>query len=386
MEPTEEEFLAHIRETIQEYSLPYSPGAWERFQERDRKNKLLWCPAIQRQIVAAALIIVSGFGYLYFKRDQWNNKQILPSLAVQRKSSKIVPSGAAHNETTEVISKHRTKAPVTLPKISDGVNGGENKISAENAATGMVENVLSSEISAAKISLTTVKSGGKTVELVEKHRYLQQIFLPELIKKELTSQNPWNSDIFLSGNLGKGTQQKPGLGVAVDYTLNNYVSLSTGISYLHITSLEERQNIPQYGKNLSSVETALTGIDIPVEVQYALGKHGFLSIGISRMSILTKIQQLNFTEDKVSSITVEGANGPVTETRLVTTHESVEVEQSSLPQQKYIGFYNFSFGFKQQIGKDTRVVIEPYLKLPIKKYSDQKSYLSSAGLRLRFSF
>jgi hypothetical protein len=60
--------------------------------------------------------------------------------------------------------------------------------------------------------------------------------------------------------------------------------------------------------------------------------------------------------------------------------------EANIDPDKYIGFYNFSLGYKQKISKKNNIAIEPFLRLPMKTFSKENLNLTNGGLRLKIDF
>ncbi|RZK66962.1 MAG: hypothetical protein EOO92_24705, partial [Pedobacter sp.] len=52
----------------------------------------------------------------------------------------------------------------------------------------------------------------------------------------------------------------------------------------------------------------------------------------------------------------------------------------------YIGFYNFSFGYKQKVAKDKSISIEPFMKVPMREVTKDNLRLMGTGVKLKFDF
>jgi hypothetical protein len=102
--------------------------------------------------------------------------------------------------------------------------------------------------------------------------------------------------------------------------------------------------------------------------------------------VLRKSQVLAYEEKKLVDVPVSGEDGPGFESKLMSSTETVPVASDELPQQNYLGFYNFSYGFNQKISKKQRLIIEPFIKIPMKSYSELKTNLTSGGIRLKLEF
>jgi hypothetical protein len=73
-------------------------------------------------------------------------------------------------------------------------------------------------------------------------------------------------------------------------------------------------------------------------------------------------------------------------TVMVAEKVSEPAPQSEVQQNKYLGFYNFSFGFKQKVSKNNTLSIEPFLKVPMKDIKTENLNLIGTGVKLKFNF
>ena len=139
-----------------------------------------------------------------------------------------------------------------------------------------------------------------------------------------------------------------------------------------------------------------------IELKYSFNKNVYASLGVSAFAVIgqsrsnTFIQGVvvNGTPNKVSSST----DGPLVNTGLSSSKGQFEntyilnkkvVEKASLEGQNnvnYLGFYNFSVGYKKMMLKRHFVAFEPFVKLPIKEVTQDNLRLVGAGLRLKVDF
>jgi hypothetical protein len=65
---------------------------------------------------------------------------------------------------------------------------------------------------------------------------------------------------------------------------------------------------------------------------------------------------------------------------------SEPVPTGEIRNNKYLGFYNISFGYKQKVSEKQSFSVEPFMKLPMKEFSKENLYLIGTGIRLKFDF
>jgi hypothetical protein len=120
----------------------------------------------------------------------------------------------------------------------------------------------------------------------------------------------------------------------------------------------------------------------------------FAVIGQSRSNTFIQGVVVNGTPNKGSSST----DGSASNTDLSSSKGRFEntyilnkkvIERADLEGQNdvnYLGFYNFSIGYKKRMLKRHFVAFEPFVKLPIREVTQDNLRLVGAGLRLKVDF
>ena len=140
-------------------------------------------------------------------------------------------------------------------------------------------------------------------------------------------------------------------------------------------------------RSLESVNASVRGINIPLELKYNISKKFYTGVGVSALAILNNKQDNNYLVSTGRNITVANTAGIAEQKMLIVTERVSETQPQSLQvADKYIGFYNFSLGYKQKISKKTDFAIEPFLRLPMKTFSNDNLNLTNGGLRLKIDF
>lgn len=123
----------------------------------------------------------------------------------------------------------------------------------------------------------------------------------------------------------------------------------------------------------------MLAVEVPVNMVYTIlerGKKGlYVSVGASTMVYLAQNVSGSFT----NSYTRESYNASTGLFSSVTIQSSVSVESSEEPfsHTDVFGLANFSAGYTMPFGKSSRLLIEPYVQLPV-------NTLTSLNLRIRY--
>lgn len=377
MAHTEEEFLTHVKEIFQQEEYPYQPGAWENFKQQHRKKKnAAWIGWTTQ----AAIFILFFFALFYWKEPPYLQKKQRqsPSVSVLKGKKQI---SAEHLELignkmvpvqTKIVRQRTEDVQMASSEIisirTDHNDPGSSKDSCGNAF---------------RPPRAATRRYSKPPE---KNRPF--LALKEDSHAEHHDIQKWKYNALVSNSYSNSGKMRLGVGGEVEYALNGRFSITSGLSLNQLSALSKLEKGPPDvpGKTLTSVQTSISGIDVPIDFKYSLSSHTYVSIGVSVTGVLRKSQVLAYEEKKFVDVMVSGEDGPSFESRLMSSTETVSVASDELPQQNYLGFYNLSYGFSQKISKKQHLVIEPFIKIPMRSYSELKTNLTSGGIRLKLEF
>jgi len=377
MAHTEEEFLTHVKEIFQQEEFPYQPGAWENFQQQHRKKKnAAWIGWTTQ----AAVFILFFFALFYWKESQHLKKKQARSLSVSALRVGKQPSpGHLDVSVSKVVSIH-TK--IEQHRTEDVQMTSSEMISAQQDHSDSGP----SKDSCRNVFKTSPAATRRYSKPAEKNNPF--LALKEDNPAEDHDVQKWKYNALISSSYSNSGKMRLGVGGEVEYALNARFSVTSGLSLNQLSALNKLEKDPPDvpGKTLTSVQTSISGLDIPIDFKYSLSSHTYVRIGVSVTGVLRKSQVLAYEEKKLVDVPVSGEDGPGFESKLMSSTETVPVASDELPQQNYLGFYNFSYGFNQKISKKQRLIIEPFIKIPMKSYSELKTNLTSGGIRLKLEF
>jgi cytoskeletal protein RodZ len=424
----EDELIAHIKNSLIGHEEEYLPGAWERFDKKEDKNKnfIFWFSRLSG--VAAVLII----GLFWFLNDTPVN--VSPDVAKNKTTKSpsnpdtqlpVAPkasSSAAENEpvVASAVSKQSGNTGSLLAKTAIPFNGLNNtnikdqKIyDVPGTNNGLIDPLVSSATQSAialqanGLPLSAATSSDAVAKKEGNNKTSFQDFLNReskenqvLAKGNTTNKNDhkWDMALLVAPSIGNSNKLNMGYGVSMGYNLSNRVSLNSGISYNDLaastavtssgsmdiaTSSIARSNT----KSLESIDARVSGIDIPLELKYNLSKKLYANVGISAFAVLNQKRSNNFISEKLEQQVSNDASS-FADIKVVVLSERVteEVPNAEVSGNKYIGFYNFSFGFKQKISQKNTFSVEPFMKVPMKEATKDNLRLIGTGVKLKFDF
>lgn len=140
---------------------------------------------------------------------------------------------------------------------------------------------------------------------------------------------------------------------------------------------------------LQTVEGSLTGIDIPVEINYDISRKLYATAGISGMVVINDNRKYTYVDIRSVKVSVESDRGALKENQSVvfsernTTDQPIQAPAENIP---FLGFYNISLGYRQKITGKTAVSVEPFLKVPMQSVTQENLKYIGTGVRLKIGF
>ena len=405
----DKELIEHITAQLQNHEETYPNGAWERFSEKKNKRRGI---AYWPLWAAAALILI--FGGIFLAQNNIDQKKQV--LVIKQKAQQI----PAADGNTNVVTETKTN-PTPLNNNATAANN-----IAANRATKITENLkplLSQETSyplintveeltavnnnlldskLAGVNLSNLKS--KQFNILTENKKPQPITQTNFEKllaqdsyanqqkpaDKASGNSKWQPDVYVAPAMGNDNKVTMNYGFSLSYAIANKLSISSGVSYASISTTESLDaSAPQTlsGKNLASVDAKVRGINVPLELKYNISDKLYTNIGVSALAVLNNSQQNSYIINQVQSFSSPAVNGYADSKTLIVKEKTVEPQpEANLDPDKYIGFYNFSLGYKQKISKKNNIAIEPFLRLPIKTFSKENLNLTNGGLRLKIDF
>jgi len=405
----DKELIEHITAQLQNHEETYPNGAWERFSEKKNKRRGI---AFWPLWAAAALILV--FGGVFFAQNNIDQKK---DIAITKPKAQQNP---AANGNTNANIETQTK-PTSLNNDTVSVNNlaanrpakvtgstkplltAQSSYSVINTSAQLApvnNNLLDNKLAGANLSNLKTKQFDILTEK-KKPQPIAQTSFEKLLAHDSyvnqqkppskTSENSkWQPDVYVAPAMGNDNKVTMNYGFSLSYAIANRLSISSGVSYASISTTESlNASAPQTlsGKNLESVDAKVRGINVPLELKYNISDKLYTNIGVSALAVLNNSQQNNYIVNQVQNFSSTTANGYADSKTLIVKEKTTEPQpEANIDPDKYIGFYNFSLGYKQKISKKNNIAIEPFLRLPMKTFSKENLNLTNGGLRLKIDF
>ncbi|MDQ0638571.1 hypothetical protein QF042_002136 [Pedobacter sp. W3I1] len=384
----DKELIEHITAQLQNHEETYPNGAWERFSEKGNKRRGI---AYWPLWAAAALILV--FGGVFFtlnnspKKDGiaitkpkiQNNPVIIGNTDdnLNTKSDLIPRNNKNNNSSINLVTNRPTQATERAELSTDQNNNYTFENSSEKLDP-INNNILDNKLAGTNLSNFTSKHFDILTEKKKSQQISQQTNFEKLLAQDSyanqhkaadkTNENSkWQPDVYVAPAMGNDNKVTMNYGFSLSYAIANKLSISSGVSYASISTTESlNASAPQTlsGKNLESVDAKVRGINVPLELKYNISDKLYTNIGVSALAVIKNSQQNNYIVNQVQSFPSAAVNGYADSKTMIVKEKTTEPQpEANIDPDKYIGFYNFSLGYKQKISKKNNIAIELFFKV-----------------------
>ena len=388
--PDKKELIDGISALLKAHEEPYEPGSWENFSKQKKGKR----PAIFTWISIAAAIALIFTALPFILKD----KNIEPTI-VNIDKVKVTPLEEVELivKVTRVVKQKKIELK-EKNRSNQAMNSVQPSVNSQIASSSNEDNDVNPE------TPKTPEQTPATLKPVQEKdfmKFLQNETKVAHVKEKKSSK--WNFGVELLPTVLQ-SKVNLGAGITTEFRLSESFSISSGIAYVALdasknpgsnSSSDFAPNSPTVGlanyasnKRLVSTNANISGIDIPLSLTYNLNKKLYTSIGVSYFNVLTETRNNRYiTELEVSRTHKDPETGIMETFQTRLAEENAEPSpESPLKGNSYLGFFNLSIGHKQEVFKQYNIVIEPFLKIPVGKLSNEDLQLSNGGVKLRFTF
>ncbi len=251
---------------------------------------------------------------------------------------------------------------------------------------------------------------------IEKKRTLLDLALEEDSKKKKKENTKSDKKVifgvyagsFISYAAGSENKVNLGAGFSSDISITKNLKLSTGIA-LTQNALSFTKNIPLSAQasfqnsiqqnqvvsdeqkgfaaatlkvisyKLDSYDATLLGLDIPINLKYSFSKRSneyFLSAGFSSGTFLSESYTYKYSSSGPSYEKLPNTDPVLNEDKVKKNSGKFDVAR----------MLNISFGMGYPLGKKNKLIIEPFLKYPLKDVGAENLRFGAGGVNLKLNF
>src|SRR5699024_9268042 len=388
MEQEDKRITEEIRNLLINHEEPYEEGNWEIFCEKYKREELtevkksvypltmIW----KYTAVAAAIIFMMVMFPLFNAQVEDGNKDL------EITNNSLVPRIEKGNILSENID-------ATTSKKEDKPNGKTNFspliLNEADEETKEVPPVLVKNIDEKEL----VNDWEKLIpdkRITDKKNTADGLALLPLShgNTDLLSESKWKFGVELSSSLISDNTNF-GAGLLTEFKVSDKLSFSTGITY---TKIDASNAIEPIGISSSTrkvgVESSMQALDIPLSVIYQVNEGLYASIGVSSFTVLTENKAYQYEMDMVTEQTTinPDTGAEFIEYTVVTKEFSEPTKDTDFKGHSNLGYINFSIGKKQKLFGETKLIFEPFLKIPFGSVSNEDVKLMNTGLKLKLMF
>ncbi len=409
MENKRDRIVEEIRQSLINYELPYEEGAWERFREKQHDAELIavrkikdtpFIPIGRIMTVAASLIFIISIVSVF--RAYYLDNQLKVAKVVSIDSDNIEKGKRQELVSTRDQDERSNgeEEPNRTVRISDNqiVNARiSNDLKVEEKNINIVslpepkEPVQEDKEQVVLTENRKPNSDIKDVKPLNPFENLDEILLSENVKIKngaIDNDENWKFGVELSSSFISDKMNYGG-GVFAERKLSDKISLTSGVVFTKINAANE---IGPVGISSSTrkvgVEASMKALDIPLSIVYQVNDGFYASMGVSLLTVLDENKSYQYETDVVSTSLVKDPKTGVESTvySTVTRQYTEPVQELDSKGNDNIGYLNLSIGKKQNFYGKTKLLLEPFLKLPISKLSDEEVKLMNAGLKIKVMF
>jgi len=440
-EKDNKELIERMVATLRDHAAPYKEGAWERFaasQGKGKKITPIWylSGAAAMVLLGVALLINSG---IFDRNNAVMHKEYTQTQVDDRKTDlKNDALAEEYKKEDDQEATDNSQSKSTVLAFTQPKQGGTNSITKlhqtvqteqlnndnrEQVIVGAVEKEIQTDTPGQEV---VADDKEKTPQLAERRVESKEDALMRMLseesayasspssmaqKNEHIGAKKWNVGVMFAPSLTEERVNMGG-GVTVAYQISEKVSIGSGVSLVDLGLRQSSPNTAGNGnvmdspapaslsnqspmfnarsvetKELTSINTNLLALDIPVDIKYQVSKQFYASAGVSFFAVLNENRTNNFLTRTPTDRTLQSAEGlAVRQPEFQIKNVSEKSAETPYQGNGYSGFLNFSVGRKMPISNKVGIAVEPFIKIPVGTLSNQDMNLRYGGVRVITSF
>ncbi|MCH5597373.1 hypothetical protein [Niabella ginsengisoli] len=445
-----DDIINYIKSALQSHEEPYDEGSWERFAAKHTAIPVRKKPVIALWVTAAAAVIIGVILFarifnntnvtdipvetydVVIKNNTDTNieNEIINETLPQIDNAQVNPKISDNNQQQLAVTKSiaapafNNNAILPAPNpVTPSYQPTQQPI-ASNAPIIKEEKQQEKKVDFWRNNVVDNKNNVTTTNTPKEKE--SNILIASTVpktsdRKQSAERNSrWQPSLYVSplfGELGINM----GYGVSLGYAINDKIKISSGIAHTKLSASRafdptapaggvanamasapvdlagSKNSLVTYNsstanssqiRTLQQVDASLSGIDIPVEINYSINKKLYATAGVSALVVINDNKTYTFADSRNVKISVETNKGTLKEDRSVMFNEqsTSNNQPSQVPTENtpLLGFYNISLGYRQKISDKNAVSLEPFIKVPMKNVTQQNLKYMGTGIRLKF--
>ncbi len=393
------DILHSIRKIVYEHEEPYKEGSWETFLKTKRKKKRV--PAWPFIVFGLAASLVLGLIIIVPVLNNDNENNTFSHRTPETDFSEITPGADSatadkkKNTTpgqTESENRRNEKKNTiyTIAQDQRSRNQKEKK-KAENETPvsrnrEQKKQALGDNNPAKASSTDTIKKTDQHSETGESLFDGQELRLADKNRGRHLHFGFSISPLLVSN--GSGNNLGVAVGVQTDIPISGSLAVNSGITFAHQKIDNVYTGRTSFHEPVSLTSRVLS-FDIPVNLKITFRKEksreSYVLAGISSVGYLNERNTFTYQYEEVIEITTTSGGQEITTYQTIVTETNIKNSEPAFSTFDFAGFINISYGLKSPFFKNTRLTVEPYLKLPLNGATSNSLIYTTGGVKLIIS-
>ncbi|WP_353127603.1 hypothetical protein [Parapedobacter pyrenivorans] len=382
MDSEERKLINEIRDGLYDFEIPYEDGNWENFKKlyeertpeghRKRRKTLI----IRLKYISAAALIgalvhmpwndtekVGMKQYRIFEQAGADTKEKEITLQLlNNRDTLVAPPSAGHpiEQTPKIAS-------LTEPRLHDHI------VIEPNA----------SEMMPPPISPTIVEDKA-TYPSWQK----EPIATLESQGGYTPASGRWKFGLEVNSSL---TTYRPNVaaGILAQFEVAQKIKLSTGLTYSRISAIHDTDPVQlSYDTKMVGTKSLIKAIDIPLSIVYEPTDGWYASVGVSALAVLDEDKFYRMESEVLQeNVMMDPENGAsISVFEVVKNEYSERSTDTDFEGRSNLRYLNLSIGRKQRFNKNTDLLFEPFIKIPMGGLQRGDVNLLNSGIKVKVLF
>ncbi|GGG96127.1 hypothetical protein GCM10007415_34160 [Parapedobacter pyrenivorans] len=382
MDSEERKLINEIRDGLYDFEIPYEDGNWEKFKKlyeertpeghRTRRKTLI----IRLKYISAAALI----GALV--NMPWNDTE-----KVGMKQDRIFEQAGADTKEKEITLQLLNNRDTLVAPPSAG-----HPIGLTPKIASLTEPRLRDHVVIEPNASETVPPPISSTIMEDKATYPSWQKEPIATLESQGGYTPasgrWKFGLEVNSSL---TTNRPNVaaGILAQFEVAQKIKLSTGLTYSRISAIHDTDPVQlSYDTKMVGTKSLIKAIDIPLSIVYEPTDGWYASVGVSALAVLDEDKfyrmESEVLQENVMMDPESGASISVFE--VVKNEYSERSTDTDFEGRSNLRYLNLSIGRKQRFNKNTDLLFEPFIKIPMGGLQRGDVNLLNSGIKVKVLF
>ncbi len=390
----EHKIINSLRDEFLDKEIPYEEGKWESFREQygkelnrlDQKQNAKIIPMWKYAAAAAAAVILIVLAVNIFHPPKHTSKNIV------RKEQINITNAIQPGDTIVSKPKNITNERIEFSRVSKPAvqQPSYNHVPLQAQITAS-EIKRPDQLSVIVTDTVAIKQTG-TIRPSETFPKRQETLpLPadiDYLTKSSEHSDRWKFGVELNPAV-ISDRINVGVGISTQYEVSRRITLATGLSYSSMTAIHKSDAVQvSADTSITGAQSVIKALDIPLSIIYERDNGWYAAVGVSALAVLKENKVYEFTsktlQESFSTDPVSGESLAVF--NVVETQFSKKTTDTDFRGRSNLGYINLAIGKQYKFYSDKKILLEPFVKIPVGALQNDKINLLNSGVKIRLLF